>query len=139
MNRKFQCHTNLFLNSELIQLNLNSFSSLRDHNENRAFLLALRILAISKLISMLLFVFITASTNFNDLTCLILILQLILIHFSCSNHKIFFLKELQKCILCIIRVWSVFCSVQVYISLHFLPILLIKPGFRLFCFCIFGF
>ena len=90
MNRKFQCHTNLFLNSELIQLNLNSFSSLRDHNENRAFLLALCILAISNLISTPLFVFISASTNFNDLTCLILILQLMLIHFSCSNHKIFF-------------------------------------------------
>ena len=49
------------------------------------------------------------------------------------------LKELRNCVLRIIRVWSVFCSVQVYISLHFLPIFLVKPGFRLFCFSIFGF
>ena len=33
------------------------------------------------------------------------------------------LKELQNCILWIIRVWSVFYSVRVYISLHFLPII----------------
>ena len=31
----------------------------------------------------------------------------------------------------IIRVWSLFCSVRVFISLHFLPILLVKQGFRL--------
>ena len=49
------------------------------------------------------------------------------------------LKELRNCILRIIRVWSVFCSVQVYISLHFLPILLVKLGFRFSCFCIYGF
>ena len=49
------------------------------------------------------------------------------------------LKELRSCVLRIIRVWSVFCSVQVYISLHFLPILLIKLGFCLSCFYIFGF
>ena len=35
------------------------------------------------------------------------------------------LKELRNCILRIIRLWSVFCSVLVYISLHFLPILLV--------------
>ena len=33
------------------------------------------------------------------------------------------LKELRNCILCIVSVWSLFCSVRVYISLHFLPIL----------------
>ena len=49
------------------------------------------------------------------------------------------LKELRNYILRINRVWSVFCSAQVYISLHFLPVLLVKPGFRLLCFCIFGF
>ena len=52
----------------------------------------------------------------------------------------FYLKELRNCILCIIRVWSLFCSVRVYMSLHFLslhyislyflPILLVKLGFR---------
>ena len=34
------------------------------------------------------------------------------------------LKELWNCILCIICMWSLFCSVRVYISLQFLPILL---------------
>ena len=34
------------------------------------------------------------------------------------------LKELRNCILRNIRVWSLFCSVRVYISLYFLPILL---------------
>ena len=46
------------------------------------------------------------------------------------------LKELRNCILRIIRMWSVFCSGQVYISLHLLPILLVKPGFRLFFFSV---
>ena len=32
------------------------------------------------------------------------------------------LKQLQNCILCSVWVQSLFCSVQVYISLHFLPI-----------------
>ena len=41
------------------------------------------------------------------------------------------LKELRNCILCIIRVQSLFCSVGVYISLHFLPILLVKLAFNL--------
>ena len=41
------------------------------------------------------------------------------------------LKELRNCILCIIRVWSLFCSVRVDISLHFLPIPLLKLGFNL--------
>ena len=34
------------------------------------------------------------------------------------------LKELQNRILCFISVWSLFCSIQVYTSLHFLSILL---------------
>ena len=38
------------------------------------------------------------------------------------------LKELRNCILWIIPVWSLFCSVRVYKSLHFLPILLVKLG-----------
>ena len=42
-----------------------------------------------------------------------------------------FLKELRKFILCIIPVWSVFCSVRFYISLDFLPVLLVKLGFCL--------
>ena len=33
------------------------------------------------------------------------------------------LKELRNCILCIICVWSLFCSIRVYTSQHFLPIL----------------
>ena len=60
------------------------------------------------------------------------------------------LKELQNCILCIISVWSLFCSVRVYKSLHFLPILLVELTFPLsvsvfcvsvslcFCSCIFA-
>ena len=34
------------------------------------------------------------------------------------------LKELRNCIPQIIRVWSLFCSIWVYKSPHFLPILL---------------
>ena len=41
------------------------------------------------------------------------------------------LKELPNCVLYIICVWSIFCSVRVYVSLHFLPILLVKLVFRL--------
>ena len=36
------------------------------------------------------------------------------------------LKELRNCISRIIRVWSLFCSIRVYTSLHFLPILLVN-------------
>ena len=46
---------------------------------------------------------------------------------------------LENSILCIIRVWSVICSVRVYISLHCLPIILVKLCFLLSCFCIFDF
>ena len=46
-------------------------------------------------------------------------------------HIYLSLKELRNCILCIICVWSLFCSVRVYISLHFLPILLVILDFRL--------
>ena len=35
-----------------------------------------------------------------------------------------FLKELQNCILRIIRIWSLFCSIWIYASLHFLLFLL---------------
>ena len=41
------------------------------------------------------------------------------------------LKELRNCILCIIRMWSLF-YIRVYISLHFLRIPLIKLSFHLF-------
>ena len=34
------------------------------------------------------------------------------------------LKELRNCILCVSRVWSLFCSIWVYLGLPFLPILL---------------
>ena len=44
------------------------------------------------------------------------------------------LQELRNCILCIIPVWSLFCSVRVYKRLHFLPILLVKLGFVFLCF-----
>ena len=50
------------------------------------------------------------------------------------------LKELRNCILCIVPVGSLICSVRVYKSLHFLPILLVKLGFRLcFSFSCFSF
>ena len=49
------------------------------------------------------------------------------------------LKELQNCILCVIPVWSLFCSVRVYKGLHFLSILLVKLGFRLSMFYFFVF
>ena len=52
-------------------------------------------------------------------------------------HKLLILKELRNCILCIIRVWLLFCSVRVYISLHFLPILLAKLRFSLSLFWFF--
>ena len=45
----------------------------------------------------------------------------------------YLLKELRDCILCIICVWSLFCSVRVYISLHFLPIFFGKTRFSSFC------
>ena len=54
-------------------------------------------------------------------------------------RRLIMLKELQNCILCIIPVWSLFCSVQVYKSLHFLPILLVKLGFCLSMFQFFVF
>ena len=46
------------------------------------------------------------------------------------------------CVLYIIRAWSLFCSIRIYISLHFLPVLLKKLVFLFFCvllFCIFCF
>ena len=49
------------------------------------------------------------------------------------------LKQLRNCILCIISAWSFFCSARVNISLHFLPILLVKLGFRLSVFWFFMF
>ena len=39
----------------------------------------------------------------------------------------------------IIWVWSLFCSVRAYVSLHFLPILLVKLDFRLSVFWFFMF
>ena len=41
----------------------------------------------------------------------------------CGSYSVM-LKELRNCIPRIIRVWSLICSIQVYIGLHFLPILL---------------
>ena len=49
------------------------------------------------------------------------------------------LKELWNCILWIIYVWPLFCSVRAYVSLHFLPILLVKLDFRLSVFWFFMF
>ena len=42
-------------------------------------------------------------------------------------------------ILCIICMWSVFCSVRIYISLHFLPAFFVKLGFGLSVFWFFMF
>ena len=44
------------------------------------------------------------------------------------------LKGLRNCISCIFSMWSLFCSVQVYIILHFGPILLEKQVFVILCF-----
>ena len=46
-------------------------------------------------------------------------------------------KELLNCILCIIRVWSLFYSVWFDISLHFLAVLLSKTRFSSFCILVF--
>ena len=48
------------------------------------------------------------------------------------------IKELQKCILYIICMWSLFCSVWVYISLYFYRFFVFL-NYRFLCFCIFGF
>ena len=48
----------------------------------------------------------------------------------------FRIKELQNCILCITRVWSLVCSERVYISLHFLYIFFWKS--RLLPFSVFS-
>ena len=50
---------------------------------------------------------------------------------STPRTNLLLLKELRNCILCIISVWSLFCSARVYKSLHFLPVLLVKLSFRL--------
>ena len=47
------------------------------------------------------------------------------------------LNEIRNCVLCIIRLRSLFCPVRVYVSLCFLPILLVKLGFRLSAFLFF--
>ena len=52
---------------------------------------------------------------------------------------LYILKELRNCILCIIPVWSLICSLRVYKSLYFLPILLIKLDFPLSMFQFFVF
>ena len=49
------------------------------------------------------------------------------------------LKELRNYILCIFSLWSLFCSVRVYIRLHFLPMILVKLVFRLSVFSFFVF
>ena len=51
----------------------------------------------------------------------------------CSNIKKA-LKEPRNCTLRIIRVWKLFCSLLVYTSLHFLPILLENYFCALFLF-----
>ena len=42
-------------------------------------------------------------------------------HFKIYRNNIIVLKKLQNCILYIICVWPLFCSIWVYASLHFLP------------------
>ena len=74
------------------------------------------------------------------------ICEAILFWFTFSGTKILWwgslnyeLKDLRNCILCLISVWSLFCSVRVYISLHFLPMILVKLDFRLSVFWFFVF
>ena len=74
------------------------------------------------------------------------ICEAILFWFVFSGTKILWwgslnyeLKDLRNCILCLISVWSLFCSVRVYISLHFLPMILVKLDFRLSVFWFFVF
>ena len=52
-------------------------------------------------------------------------------------HAVWPLKELQNRILCVTRVWSLFCSIRSYRSLQFLPIPFNKQGFRFSVFCVF--
>ena len=56
-----------------------------------------------------------------------------------SNHSLALhtVNGAANCVLCFIRVWSLFCSVRVYISLHFPLILFVKLGFRLYVFWFF--
>ena len=53
---------------------------------------------------------------------------------KCFILLIAYLKELWNCILCIICVWSLSCSIQAYTSLHFLLILL--GNYFVFIFCL---
>ena len=46
-----------------------------------------------------------------------------------NNFYVISLKELQNCIPLIIRVWSLFSSIRVYKSPHFLPVLLENYSF----------
>ena len=46
------------------------------------------------------------------------------LHFHPVIYTSHCLKELRNCILCVICVWPLFCSIRVYASLHFLPIFL---------------
>ena len=71
----------------------------------------------------------------NQLFCCIRIIELPMIELlhcsSFSRGKLLSLKELWNCISCIICVRSLFCSVPVYKSLDFLPILFVKLDFDL--------
>ena len=74
--------------------------------------------------------------NPDNLTCIDLLLTNALQSFQSTcvletGLLNFYLKELQNCIWWIIPVWSLFCSVWVYKSLHFPPIFSVKLGFRL--------
>ena len=51
---------------------------------------------------------------------------------GCDGLNIF-LKELRNRILCIICACSLFCSIWIYVSLHFLPILLKNFCLSVFC------
>ena len=55
---------------------------------------------------------------------------------SCNTNKVKSAtsKELRNFILRIICLWSLFCSIQVYASQHFLPILLEASFFVYQCF-----
>ena len=60
-------------------------------------------------------------------------LRLSVIHWIYFQLYIYGLKELQNYILYIIYEWSLFCSLRIYISLHFLLILSKKTFFFVFC------
>ena len=63
--------------------------------------------------------------------------NVLLVHLSYIQVLKLTLKELQNRIICIICVWSLFCSARVYKCLHFVPILLENQDIVSLCFLCF--